>query len=159
MLRKAKFEDISRIAEIIIFTKRMTYRPIFNNDHVSFNLMQVGPEIDRLRQDGELENIFVFDDGIVKAMIKVQNQGEITQISEFFVDPFFQGQGIGKKMLQTVLANHLNCQLDVLDRNVRAIGFYEHLGFQYTGEKEPFLDSGFYVLKYSYRSKEPQNGV
>ena len=41
MLRKATLQDISRIAEIIVFGKRVAYRPIFNNDVVSFNELQV----------------------------------------------------------------------------------------------------------------------
>ena len=41
MLRKAEEKDIARIAEIIVFTKRHTYRDIFKNDHVSFNVIQV----------------------------------------------------------------------------------------------------------------------
>lgn len=48
MLRKAGNMDISRIAEILIFTKRTTYRPIFKNDNVSFNEMQVLKEIEKL---------------------------------------------------------------------------------------------------------------
>ena len=35
LIRKAENKDISRIAEIIVFTKRVTYRPIFKNDFVS----------------------------------------------------------------------------------------------------------------------------
>ena len=38
MLRKATMQDVSRIAEIIVFGKRVAYRPIFNNDVVSFFL-------------------------------------------------------------------------------------------------------------------------
>ena len=41
MLRKATMQDVSRIAEIIVFGKRVAYRPIFNNDVVSFNELQV----------------------------------------------------------------------------------------------------------------------
>ncbi len=41
MLRKACEKDIPRIAEILIFAKRVSYRPIFENDEVSFNAMQV----------------------------------------------------------------------------------------------------------------------
>lgn len=48
MLRKAGNMDISRIAEILIFTKRTTYRSIFKNDNVSFNEMQVLKEIEKL---------------------------------------------------------------------------------------------------------------
>lgn len=69
LIRKAENKDISRIAEIIVFTKRVTYRPIFKNDFVSFNEMQVVFEVERLKQPKELENIYVFDDGIVKAVV------------------------------------------------------------------------------------------
>ena len=31
-IRRANKEDISRIAEILVFTKRVSYRPIFQND-------------------------------------------------------------------------------------------------------------------------------
>lgn len=41
MIRKAEKKDISRIAEIIVFGKRVAYRPIFENDDVSFNELQV----------------------------------------------------------------------------------------------------------------------
>ena len=41
MIRKADKQDIARIAEIIVFGKRVAYRPIFKNDYVSFNELQV----------------------------------------------------------------------------------------------------------------------
>lgn len=41
MVRRATMQDISRIAEIIVFGKRVAYRHIFNNDLVSFNELQV----------------------------------------------------------------------------------------------------------------------
>lgn len=37
MIRQADKQDISRIAEIIVFGKRVAYRSIFENDYVSFN--------------------------------------------------------------------------------------------------------------------------
>ena len=43
MIRHATIADASRIAEILIFTKRMNYRKIFQNDKVSFGEMQVYP--------------------------------------------------------------------------------------------------------------------
>lgn len=41
MVRKATKMDASRLAEILIFAKRTAYRPIFQDDLVSFNEMQV----------------------------------------------------------------------------------------------------------------------
>lgn len=148
MLRKAGNMDISRIAEILIFTKRTTYRPIFKNDNVSFNEMQVLKEIEKLSQPSALDNIYVYDDGIVKAMVKIEDVGEKTKISEFFVDPFFQGEGIGTKILNNVIEKSKEVFLYVLDKNERAIRFYVKMGFKYTGEKEEFLNSEFYMLKY-----------
>lgn len=150
MLRKAANRDISRIAEILIFTKRTTYRPIFKNDNVSFNEMQVLKEIEKLSQPSALDNIYVYDDGIVKAMVKIEDVGEKTKVSEFFVDPFFQGEGIGTKILNTVIEKSKEVFLYVLDKNERAIRFYVKMGFKYTGEKEEFLNSGFYMLKYFF---------
>lgn len=148
MLRKAGNMDISRIAEILIFTKRTTYRSIFKNDTVSFNEMQVLNEIEKLSQPSALDNIYVYDDGIVKAMVKIEDIGEKTKVSEFFVDPFFQGEGIGTKILNNVIEKSKEVFLYVLDKNERAIRFYVKMGFKYTGEKEEFLNSGFYMLKY-----------
>lgn len=150
MLRKAGNMDISRIAEILIFTKRTTYRPIFKNDNVSFNEMQVLKEIEKLSQPSALDNIYVYDDGIVKATVKIEDVGEKTKISEFFVDPFFQGEGIGTKILNNVIEKSKEVFLYVLDKNERAIRFYVKMGFKYTGEKEEFLNSGFYMLKYFF---------
>lgn len=153
MLRKAGNMDISRIAEILIFTKRTTYRPIFKNDNVSFNEMQVLKEIEKLSQPSALDNIYVYDDGIVKATVKIEDVGEKTKISEFFVDPFFQREGIGTKILNTVIEKSKEVFLYVLDKNERAIRFYVKMGFKYTGEKEEFLNSGFYMLKYFFCKK------
>lgn len=153
MLRKAGNRDISRIAEILIFTKRTTYRPIFKNDNVSFNEMQVLNEIEKLSQPSALDNIYVYDDGIVKAMVKIEDIGEKTKVSEFFVDPFFQREGIGTKILNTVIEKSKEVFLYVLDKNERAIKFYVKMGFKYTGEKEEFLNSGFYMLKYFFCKK------
>lgn len=150
MLRKAGNMDISRIAEILIFTKRTTYRPIFKNDNVSFNEMQVLKEIEKLSQPSALDNIYVYDDGIVKATVKIEDVGEKTKISEFFVDPFFQGEGIGTKILNNVIEKSKEVFLYVLDKNEKAIRFYVKMGFKYTGEKEEFLNSGFYMLKYFF---------
>lgn len=150
MLRKAGNRDISRIAEILIFTKRTTYRPIFKNDNVSFNEMQVLNEIEKLSQPSALDNIYVYDDGIVKATVKIEDVGEKTKVSEFFVDPFFQGEGIGTKILNNVIEKSKEVFLYVLDKNERAIRFYVKMGFKYTGEKEEFLNSGFYMLKYFF---------
>ena len=71
MIRRATVEDASRIAEILVFTKRMNYRKIFQNDKVSFGEIQVYPLAKEYIENPEsLENIWVYEDEFVKKMIQ-----------------------------------------------------------------------------------------
>ena len=154
MLRKAEVKDINRIAEIIIFTKRQTYRPIFKNDNVSFNVMQVGFEIERLNKPHEMDNLYVYDDGIIKAIITIRTYEKAVWLTDFYVDPFFQGEGIGTTVLDTIVEKYKGYEIHAnpLDQNVRTVKYYEKYGFEYTGNKEEFLDSGFYMLDYCFKA-------
>lgn len=83
MIRIATEKDISRIAEILIFSRRTAYRNIFNNDKVSFGEMQVLPlAMEYINNPNSLKNIFVFDDEFVKGIvnISVSEDVEILQI-------------------------------------------------------------------------------
>ena len=140
MVRKATKKDISRIAEIIIFGKRVAYRSIFQNDVVSFQEMQVIPLGEEYKDNPEmLEHMLVFDDGIVKGVINCKPVGNEVEICEFYVEPFFKGQGIGRKLLEHVIAESKESGksrifLWVLEENLSARRFYEANGFCASGE-------------------------
>ena len=57
MIRKATKEDISRIAEILVFVKRMKFRPIFQDDYYSFGELQVFPVAKKYANADILDNI------------------------------------------------------------------------------------------------------
>lgn len=149
MLRKAEEKDIARIAEIIVFTKRHTYRDIFKNDEVSFNVIQVLSEADSFKKPHALDNMYVYDDGIVKAMINAEITNDKITISDFYVDKFFQNEGIGTYVMNEFIKMGKKIYFWVLDRNTPAREFYEKLGFKLTGVKQEFENSGFYILQYS----------
>ena len=87
MIRQATIADASRIAEILIFSKRMHYRKIFHNDKVSFGEMQVYPLAQRYMDNAhELDGIWVYDDEFVKGMIHISEN----QILELYVDSFLE---------------------------------------------------------------------
>ena len=50
-----------------------------------------------------------------------------------FIDPDQHGKGIGKALIQRALAEHPALTTDVNEQNHKALGFYEHLGFERTG--------------------------
>ena len=131
-IRKAEAKDLSRIAEILVFSKRIKYRPIFNNDDYSFNELQVVKLVEDYGKPKILDNIWVYDDGIVKGMIHIEGK----EIVELYVDYFFWGQGIGAKLIEFAKETHDARFLWVLEKNVDAIKFYEAHGFQANGKRQ-----------------------
>ena len=141
MIRKANKQDIPRIAEIIVFGKRVAYRPIFGNDYVSFNELQVVNLYEEYNSNPDrLDGMLLYDDGIVKGVINGQPiDTETIEITDFYVEPFFVGQGIG-----TFLIEHLIGQgrktgvrkiiLWVIKDNMKARKFYEAKGFVNSGK-------------------------
>ncbi len=150
-IRKATCEDASRIAEILIFTKRMNYRSIFCNDKVSFGEMQVYPLAKKyIENPGKLQNIWVYDDEFVKGMIHVENNS----IEELYVDTFFQNQGIGDKLIRFAV-EQMECNyLWVLEKNVKAIRFYEAHGFVLTKERQLEEGTTEYIVEMERRKRK-----
>ncbi|WP_263598609.1 acetyltransferase [Brevundimonas guildfordensis] len=54
-------------------------------------------------------------------------------LEALFVDPDQHGQGIGKALVRNALAAHPGLTVDVNEQNPKALGFYEHLGFERIG--------------------------
>ena len=142
MVRHATMEDISRIAEIIVFGKRVAYRSIFQNDYFSFNELQVLSIIDEFRANSSMINNFlVYDDGIVRGVINRMNKGDETEICEFYVEPFFKRSGIGHELMNTLVKEageegKKRIFLWVIKENLPARSFYEKNGFVPTGEEQ-----------------------
>lgn len=132
MIRKATIQDISRIAEILVFVKRMKFRPIFQNDDYSFGELQVLPVAKIYSEPSILDSIWVYDDGIVKGLIHIEG----SEIVELYVDYFFQNQGIGAKLIEFARANHTVTFLWAIEKNVDAIRFYQAHGFHLTNNKK-----------------------
>ena len=131
-IRRAVVADASRLAEILVFTKRMNYRPIFQNDPVSFGEIQVLPiALSYLEHPQSLEHIWVYDDVFVKGMIHIEG----TQIEELYVDSFFASTGIGAELIEFALREKHADRLWVLEKNSDAIRFYKRHGFVLTYER------------------------
>ncbi|WP_143316490.1 GNAT family N-acetyltransferase [Clostridium sp. HBUAS56017] len=144
MIRRAEIKDSSRLAEILIFAKRTAYRQIFNNDIVSFNEMQVlDLALDFRDKECKLDDLYVYDDGIVKGLIKWGKVGNkdtesSIEIYELYVDTFFQGQGIGSLLIKDCIehARKQNIRkifLWVLEKNYTAREIYKRHGFKPDG--------------------------
>ena len=59
-----------------------------------------------------------------------------SHLAALFVDPQFHGRGVGRALVEDALRRHAELSTDVNEQNLRARGFYEHLGFEPCGYSE-----------------------
>lgn len=131
-IRQATSADAFRIAEIEVFNYRLNFYPIFINDKFYFEELQVKNEAEKLLADKEiLQSAYVFDDGAVKGFIIIEG----AEVWKLFVEPVLQGHGIGAELLEYAKEEHNAASLWALEKNTRAIKFYESHGFTATDEK------------------------
>ena len=139
-VRKAEKGDLIRIAEIYIFNYRLNFYPIFKNDE--FYFIELQTDILAESFERKLGNLFVYDDGAVKGFIETEK----TEIKKLFVEPVLQGNLIGSALLSFALENLKADFLWALEKNARAIKFYERHGFKLTGEKKLEEDTAEYLI-------------
>ena len=144
LIRNAEPQDASRLAEILIFSKRTHYREIFHDDAFSFGDLQVLPAALAFLEHPETLNGYrVFDDGFVKGLIHTEGD----EIAELYIDPFFEGQQIGSALMADALSRILHPRLWVLEKNEAAIRFYRDRGFVFTGERERQGDTSEFIVR------------
>ena len=129
-VRKANMNDLVRIAEIQVFNYRLFFYPIFKSDDYYFNELRV-PSLMQEYESG-LDSLYVYDDDAVKGFIKIEE----TYIARLFVEPVLQNASIGSRLLEYAIREHNADHLWALEKNTKAIRFYERHGFAVTGEKK-----------------------
>ncbi len=133
-IRKAVRSDIARIAEILVFTKRMNYRSIFHDDGYLFRDLQVPAVMQKYMDDPILlDQTWVYDDGLIKGLIEIREN----EIETLYVDHFFQSEGIGGKLIDFAIERFSVNYAWVLEKNARAFPFYARHGFEYYGTRKP----------------------
>jgi len=140
MIRKANDKDLARIAEILIFNYRLYFYPIFQCDEYYFDELQVPSLMKEF--ESQIDSLYVYDDGVVKGFIKIEG----TYIARLFVEPVLQNASIGSKLLEYAVKEHHADHLWALEKNVKAIRFYNRHGFFATGEKKLEEDTTEYLI-------------
>ena len=140
-IRKARIEDLIRISEIEVFNYRLNFYPIFRNDDYYFNELSV-PNLIK-RYENRLNNIYVYDDGVIKGFIEIENY----ELKKLFVEPVLQNQSIGTKLLKYAIDEFDVAYLWALKKNIRAINFYLRNGFVLSDEIKLEEGTSEYLIK------------
>lgn len=150
-IRQATEQDVSRIAEILVFNNRLNFWPIFRDDRYSFDELQVVSVAENyLREKELLRQTFVYDDGgIIKGLIQIRGE----EIQKLYVDPFFQNQGIGAVLIRYAIEEQDTRFLWALEKNTGAIRFYQRHGFHLTQDRIPEEDTTEYLVRLDRRTQ------
>lgn len=139
LIRKAVSDDFVRIAEIEIFNYRLYFYPIFRYDPFYFGELQVPSLAARY---AFMDGFYVYDDGVVKGFFRLEGE----ELHKLFVEPVLQGQNIGAALLERAISQGART-LWALEKNERAIRFYQRHGFRLTGEKKLEDDTDEYLVR------------
>lgn len=143
-IRKAGVRDLSRVAEIYVFNNRVNYLPIFKDETFSFGELQVVSLVDQyFKKDEIISNLYVFDNGLIRGFIQMKE----TEICKLYVDSFFQNQGFGDQLIKYAIKELGADHLWALEKNTRAISFYQRYGFYLTGTKKFEEGTTEYIVK------------
>ena len=143
-IRQARPEDAARLAEIEVFNYRLNFYPIFRSDEFYFEELTVPAIMENYQKNPELvQRTYVYDDGVVKGFLRING----TQVEKLFVEPVLQGQTIGAELLEYAIREWSVNHLWALEKNTKAIAFYERHGFQVTGEKMLEEDTTEYLIR------------
>ena len=133
MIRKLQKVDLNKVADIWLKTNRKAH--FFISDQYWINNYEFVKEM--LPQ----AEVYVYEkDKRIQGFVGVRDE----YIEGIFVADEMQSQGIGKKLLDYIKAEKVRLQLNVYQKNIRAMSFYQREGFtiqcekmdEFTGEKE-----------------------
>ena len=140
-IRQAKINDLVRIAEIFVFNYRLNFYPIFQEDTFYFEELTVFNMVESFAK--ELDSIWVYDDGVVKGFIQIEKR----EVKRLFVEPVLQGKAIGTELLEYGIAERDANHLWALEKNIKAIAFYQRHGFDTTNEKKYEEDTTEFLVR------------
>ena len=139
-IRPARPEDLGRISEIEVFNYRLNFYPLSRSDWFYFQELQVTRRMEHYRE--HLGELYVYDDGIIKGFFHLRG----AELTKLFVEPALQSGGIGAQLFAQAVEQGAR-YLWALEKNVRAIAFYERQGFALTGEKKEEPGTPLFLVK------------
>ena len=138
MIRKLQKTDINRVADIWLKTNLKAH--YFIPEQYWTNNYEVVKEM--LPQ----ADVYVYeDDKIIQGFVGINDE----YIEGIFVSDEMQSHGIGKILLDYIKDKKVRLQLNVYQKNVRAISFYQREGFTIQGERmDEFTGEKEYVMNW-----------
>jgi GNAT superfamily N-acetyltransferase len=155
-----QLSDVPRVAEIHVFGWRSAFRGMISDEFL-FKKRLVSLSITRFENAlySNSEEIYVFDDGIIKAFISIcacrdEDKTESFELGGIYVEPLMKRQGIGSIMIDycektAAERGYKEVCLWTLEKNTTAKAFYEKSGYLLDGSKKFLENIEAMAIRYS----------
>ena len=100
-------------------------------------------------RDDIRQNLYVYEDEVIKGFIQVDKE----EICKLYVDTFFQSQGVGKELIEYAVTKLHAESLWALEKNIRAVSFYQRHGFCLTGKRKLEEGTSEYLVRLERKTK------
>ena len=157
-IKKVGIESIPIIQSLAKITWAVAYKEIISNEQKEFMLEQMYSTAALQNQMQQKDHQFVIavvdtnSAGFASYSITQSTTESIGKLHKIYIDPNQQGKGIGKSILQFILKDISNKGATYLELNVnrqnKAIGFYQKLGFAIIAEEDIPIGNGFFMNDY-----------
>jgi len=128
MIREMQKDDIKRVMDIWLSAS------ILAHDFIGYDFWCC--RVSKLLEELSKATAYVFfDEGIVLGFISLVRHGQCAYVQELFVDPRFQGKGLGSELPDQVKGQFSSVDLHAYEKDTRAREFYVKHGFHACGGK------------------------
>ena len=155
--KQATTVDIQLIHDMAQVVFRNTYRDILSPEQMEY-MMEWMYSIDSLHKqiehDGQVYFIGYYDEKPCGYLSVEQQEADVFHLQKIYVMPDFQGKGIGKKLFQKAIdyiksIHPAPCMMELnVNRDNKALLFYEHLGMKHMSQGDFDIGNGFYMNDY-----------
>ena len=156
-IQKATTNDIQLINEMAQIVFPATYQEILSKEQLDYMMdWMYSPKNLRKQMEEEGHIYYIaYKDGEAAGYVSIQPEGEhLFHLQKIYVLPRFQGCRLGKALFEQAVKAikeihpgpcemHLN-----LNRNNKALQFYQHLGMEKVAEGDFHIGNGYYMNDY-----------
>ena len=157
IIKKIGTENISLVRELTFKIWPQTYSTILSDDQINYmlDMMYSNSALKKQINDGH-QFIVVYDDQKPVAFAsyspKSAEDDRIFRLHKIYILPNQQGKGLGKKLIDYIIADIRGDGATTLELNVNrynpAKTFYEKLGFSVAWEEDIDIGNGYYMNDY-----------
>lgn len=150
---RATEDHITQIQEIAHGTWPDTFKEILQPEQIAYmlNMMYADAALRRQMQQGHVF-LLALADGVPGGFASYElnyTQQPVSKLHKIYILPTMQGKSVGKALINEVAriakdAGLLRVALNV-NRDNKAIGFYERHGFRKTGEEDIDIGNGYFM--------------